>query len=167
MAEDIPGSERLCYRPLVIADLPVFEHILGDQEVMELSLLAPLSPPHIRLRLEQILQDCQYPVLGKLAVIERASHALVGYCGIERSVLEGCAIYEFGIMLQKRYWGMGYGSEAAAAVLEFQRRRSAPEKVFAVVDSRNQASIKVLQKAGMGSVRDSVYGDQAVTIFMI
>ncbi|MEH6624836.1 MAG: GNAT family N-acetyltransferase [Motiliproteus sp.] len=167
MTEDLPGSERLFYRPLHISDLPAIESILGDQETMALSLLAPLSALQILHRLQQIIQDCQFPVLGKLAVIEQDTGCLVGYCGIERSVLEGHSIYEFGVMLRKCYWGMGYGSEAAERVLNFQYSHSALEKVFAIVDSRHFSSIRVLQKAGMKAVRNSSYGDRTVQIFML
>ncbi len=57
--------------------------------------------------------------------------------------------YSLGYVLARRFWGNGYVTEAARAVID--ALFAAPEvvRVWAVVDYENLASVRVLEKAGM------------------
>lgn len=167
MNESLEDTNRLSYRPLKSSDLTSLETILTDSETMEFSLVAPLSVQQVRDRLQQIIQESDFPSLGKMAIVERQTQNFVGYCGVERTLLEGQSIHEFGLMLHKNFWGKGYGSEAAAHVLACQRDRQQLDRVVAIVDSRHAASKRVLLKAGMQIVKQSSYGDLAVDILLI
>ena len=53
-----------------------------------------------------------------------------------------------GYMLHPANWGEGYAYEALAAVLEYVRAVRAADTLYAPVDKRNSASIRLLEKSG-------------------
>jgi ribosomal-protein-alanine N-acetyltransferase len=57
--------------------------------------------------------------------------------------------YSIGYVLGKKYWGNGYMTEAARAVIGALFDLPGVCRVWAVVDEENFASARVLEKAGM------------------
>jgi ribosomal-protein-alanine N-acetyltransferase len=56
---------------------------------------------------------------------------------------------EIGYVLARPYWGQGYMTEAAHAVVEWALSQPGIYRVWAVCDVENAASAKVLEKVGM------------------
>ena len=54
---------------------------------------------------------------------------------------------EIGFILSPEFWGKGLAREAVAAVIERARSRGVP-RVLADVDPRNEASLRLLRRAG-------------------
>jgi RimJ/RimL family protein N-acetyltransferase len=70
----------------------------------------------------------------------------MGMCGlIKRESLPGV---DLGYAFLPRFWSKGYAIESVRAVLEFARNVVGLEELLAIVDPNNQASIRVLEKAG-------------------
>ena len=62
-----------------------------------------------------------------------------------------------GYTLVRRVWGQGYATAAARWLVERLTREFGPVPIYAAVDARNGASIRVLEKAGFRFLRaDSV-----------
>ena len=61
---------------------------------------------------------------------------------------------EIGYFLRKDEWGQGYVSEAVSRVLEFAFSVACLEEIVAVIDPRNTASRKVLERTGFLSEGD-------------
>ena len=57
--------------------------------------------------------------------------------------------FSMGWIVNKNYWGQGYGTEAALAVKDFAVKALGARKLIARCDSRNEASICVMKKLGM------------------
>jgi RimJ/RimL family protein N-acetyltransferase len=57
--------------------------------------------------------------------------------------------YTLGYVLARAEWGRGYMSEAARAVVELMLAQPGVERVWAVVEAKNAASARVLEKIGM------------------
>ena len=72
----------------------------------------------------------------KLAIIERETGHLVGWCGISGD--------ELGCRLRRESWGLGYATEACEAVVWASGLRV----VVATLDDRNGASKRILAKLG-------------------
>jgi RimJ/RimL family protein N-acetyltransferase len=81
---------------------------------------------------------------GFWAVRELSSGALVGDAGLERT---GRGEVELGYTLARRAWGRGYATEAGELCLAEARELGLRELV-GVVDARNTASARVLEKLG-------------------
>jgi RimJ/RimL family protein N-acetyltransferase len=81
------------------------------------------------------------------AVVEREGGALVGSIGL--TIESDDARAELGYWLGKPYWGRGYATEAAEALLRYAFEELGLNRVFAMYFSRNPASGRVMQKLGM------------------
>ena len=58
---------------------------------------------------------------------------------------------EIGFLLNRRYWGNGYTTEAARAVIGWLLSIPGMREVWATCDVENLASARVLEKAGLSS----------------
>lgn len=58
-------------------------------------------------------------------------------------------IASFGYVVNRRYWGQGYATEAADAFLSCAFRELRLHRVWATCDTRNVASWRVMEKVGM------------------
>jgi len=56
---------------------------------------------------------------------------------------------EVGWIINKKYWGRGYATEAARAIIDFARNELKLKKIIAHCDGENTASYKVMEKLGM------------------
>lgn len=55
----------------------------------------------------------------------------------------------FGYLLNQKYWGQGYATEAAGAVVDWAMSLPEIYRVWATCDTENLASIRVLEKSGL------------------
>jgi RimJ/RimL family protein N-acetyltransferase len=83
-----------------------------------------------------------------LAVTLRADGRLIGGCGIHRSTGPDRAGW-IGYGLARPFWGQGYATEAARALVGFGFGTLGLHRIFATCDVRNVASARVLEKVGM------------------
>lgn len=56
---------------------------------------------------------------------------------------------ELGWILDKHYWGKGYAAEAARAVMDYGIRERGIKRFFAMCDSENDASRRLMERLGM------------------
>lgn len=83
----------------------------------------------------------------------RDAGRLVGFAGFLRSEDEAPNLV-YGV--HPDFWGEGYATEAARAVLSYAFERLALTKVKADVDEANVESVRVLEKLGMKRVNRAV-----------
>ena len=60
---------------------------------------------------------------------------------------------EIGWILNRNYWGHGYGTEAAEAVLRFMTEELGISSCISCCDTRNTASARMMEKLGMTKIR--------------
>ena len=93
------------------------------------------------------------------AVLLKADDHFIGhmlfhsYHGVHRT-------REIGWSIHPDYQGKGYASEAAAALLEYGFKRLNLHRVVATCDTRNAASMRVMEKIGMhceGTLRKCLF----------
>lgn len=82
------------------------------------------------------------------AITRRGNEEIIGFCGVggigyDRT--ENEIFYSIG----KAYWGNGYATEAATAVLKYAFDRLGLENIIGVVHPENVASRKVMEKIGL------------------
>ncbi len=140
------SGARLVLRAFGPADAPEAHRLLyGDPDVMR---HVGHGPVRLLAATEALLAS--YAAhhaehgFGFWAVAERATGALVGDAGLERT-LRGEV--ELGYTLARGAWGRGYATEAGELCLAEARELGLRELV-GVVDVRNPASVRVLEKLG-------------------
>ncbi len=66
---------------------------------------------------------------------------------------------EVGYLLHKKYWGMGYATEALSALLQWAKQNIKAEYIIALTPLEHIASQRVIQKCGMVNYKnDKAYG---------
>jgi RimJ/RimL family protein N-acetyltransferase len=73
--------------------------------------------------------------------------APIGICGLlKRDSLDDVDV---GFAFLERYWGKGFASESAAAVMEYGRNVLRIKRIVAITSPDNEGSIRVLSKLGL------------------
>ena len=72
-----------------------------------------------------------------------------------------------GYRLHKKFWGKGYATELAKALIDWEFKHLSIDKIVAVIHPENKASQHVLEKAGMIFVGKSTYFNNEVFRFEI
>jgi [ribosomal protein S5]-alanine N-acetyltransferase len=84
----------------------------------------------------------------QLAVTLRDTGALIGNCGIRRKAL-GAPEADIGYEIDPAWWGRGYATEAAGAVMRFGFDQLGLHRISSWCIADNAASARVLEKLGM------------------
>ena len=96
---------------------------------------------------EKILPSYDKFGFGFYAVEKKDDGEPVGICGlIKRDSLDDVDV---GFSFRRSFWGRGYATEAATAVMEFGKREYGLSRVVALVAGNNSSSIGVLKKLGL------------------
>ena len=142
-------TERLELRRFAGRDLGPLLTIFGDPHVMRFvgAERRPLTGDGVRSLMRAADGHWSRHGFGLLAVVERESGKVVGEAGLQ--VLEAGPDVEVGYTLAHAHWGRGYATEAAQAVLRWAFAGLRLERVVAVADPANGASLAVLDKLGM------------------
>lgn len=117
--------------------------------------------------------ESESPQSYEFAVLLDGEH--IGACGLYVAD-EDRTTAEAGWIFNKKYWGRGYASEAAAAVISYGVNELGFRKYIATCDSGNTGSWRVMEKLGMQRVgcesgrrnksadRDSIQFNYAMTV---
>jgi RimJ/RimL family protein N-acetyltransferase len=105
--------------------------------------------------LERMMERVNQTGFGPLALTERQApgsllgESVIGWCGVQP--LRGTTHYEVIYALAPRFWGRGYATEAAAALIHtaFSSKHLPKNEIVGLVYPQNIPSICVLQKLGM------------------
>lgn len=140
-------TERLVLRPYVPEDVAELHAVVyGDQEAMRL-LGGPRDLSGTRAAVERSISQQARDGFSFWAVIERESGLLAGEAGLfplaedRKDIALG---YAFGV----DFWGRGYATEAARAVLAEAFGSLALARVVAITRATNFRSRRVLAKLG-------------------
>jgi [ribosomal protein S5]-alanine N-acetyltransferase len=142
-------TERLILRAFRPEDASEFERLIAPKEVTD----GTLSFPHPVLegwgveRINRMLERFASGEHVEFAIVSRDSNAMMGGIGLDVNARHkrGHLGYWFGV----DYWGKGYATEAASAVLEYGFQTLELHRIEAGHYPRNPASGRVLEKIGM------------------
>jgi RimJ/RimL family protein N-acetyltransferase len=152
------ATPRLVLRPFVIADGPRVRELAGDWAIADTTAVVP--HPYPEGGGEQWIAnhpaDWAAGHAVTYGVVLRAEDLLVGAMGL--GIERWRAVGVLGYWIGKPYWGRGYATEAAAALLDLAFGPLALHRVEATHLIRNPASGRVMEKLGMrfeGAFRDA------------
>jgi len=137
-------TPRLLLRPGWMEDAPALAEAIGDGAILR--NLTSVPAPYCEADAREFLGQVQDPRLPSLLAFSRTLGAprLIGGCGIHLGQ-EGEP--ELGYWIARRYWGLGFATEAARAVLNMARAAGVRD-VRAAHFADNPASGNVLRKLG-------------------
>jgi RimJ/RimL family protein N-acetyltransferase len=147
-------TERLILRELNLDDAqfiltllnePSFLRYIGDKQVRNLDDAR-------RYILDGPIASYERHGFGLYLVALKDSQTPIGMSGLlKRDALPDADI---GFAFLPDFWNKGFAFESAAAVLNYARETLKLERVLAIVNPDNEASIKLLGKLGMTFQRD-------------
>jgi RimJ/RimL family protein N-acetyltransferase len=137
-------------REIDMSDVPAVGKWVGDPEAVRYVPLGPLEPAATVRYVEQLVTEAhREPREGyTLAIVDRAAREVIGSAALSIDSRTHRRA-ELGYILRRDAWGRGLATAAAARMLRFAFDELGINRVWAVCDPDNPASIRVLQKVGM------------------
>ena len=141
-------TARLMLRQFVEADTEELKQLARAREVAEGTFVPhPYEEGFAEEFIESQFRDYKRGNLINFAIEIKEIHKLAGSIGIriDRKHNHG----EIGFWIGVPYWGNGYCTEAAKAVLDYGFKNQKLDRIYAFHFAGNTASGKVLRKIGM------------------
>jgi ribosomal-protein-alanine N-acetyltransferase len=149
-------TRRLRLRPFRMEDFDAYATIMADPEIGK---WFPKGEGYSRDEAEKsfirILEHWTRHGFGLWAVFQNRKPSLMGRCGLNR--IDETAEVEIDFLLAKQFWGKGYATEAAQAVLEYGFTILHLDRIIALAKIENIASRKVMEKIGMQYRKNARY----------
>ncbi|KMJ57270.1 acetyltransferase [Bacillus sp. LL01] len=144
----IINTERLLLRRLKLEDADRVEELASDYELAKTTLTVPHPyPPGSAKDFIQRMMAAEEESLAVLAIVEKESDSLIGIINIKQTPAYKRG--ELGYWIGRPYWGKGYGTEAARAVVDYGFKELGLNKVFAGAFADNPGSWRIMEKVGM------------------
>jgi ribosomal-protein-alanine N-acetyltransferase len=164
MAEEPPWfpvrTQRLLLREFREADVDDVHAYATDPEVSRFMAWGPNTPDQTRDFMERkAAEQAEWPRDAvNLAMEHLADGRVIGSIRLQVADHEHRTA-DLGYSLHRRYWRQGYGSEAAAALVDLAFVTLGMHRVCATCDVRNAGSYGIMEKLGMrreGCLRQNV-----------
>jgi [ribosomal protein S5]-alanine N-acetyltransferase len=140
-------TERLFLRDWVPDDWVRFKPLATDPRVLRyIGTGEPWPDERIRQFVDRGIERAGTRGWILWPVIHREDSTLIGFCGFGDGFPPDV---EIGWRLRPEYWGKGYATEAARAVLGHGFATYRFPRVVSVAQPANRASIRVMEKLGM------------------
>ncbi len=149
-AEPLPRSGAgVALRRLSASDLPAFQAYRTDADLGRFQSWSSMSEAQARTFLQEmnsvpLFRPGKWAQVG---VAEPEGLALLGDVGLY--LAEDGSYAEIGFTLARHAQGRGLGTAAIRAAIQLVFEFTASERVLAVTDARNHASVALLERVGM------------------
>ena len=143
-------TERLTLRDFEAADWQAVHCYASDPEVVRFMAWGPNTEEDTREFIQRKIAEQQHEPRTSfdMAVVLRAEGVLIGSCGLVVSRPEQHEAW-IGYCFKRNYWGEGYATAAAQAIISFGFEQLHLHRISATCDPHNVASRRVLEKLGM------------------
>jgi RimJ/RimL family protein N-acetyltransferase len=89
-------------------------------------------------------------------VIEKATGALIGHCGLLDKEIESATEIDLVYVFAKSAWSKGYATEIAIALRDYAFEVIGLDRIVALIEPENFASQHVAEKIGMTHEKDVI-----------
>jgi RimJ/RimL family protein N-acetyltransferase len=159
-----PATDRLIFREWTVADLPTLHAICADPVVMQfVGDTGPWSLRKTNQWLKHTIDIGKSSGFCQWALVLKETSALIGFCGFV-PVNDGA---EIGWRLAQDAWRRGLATEAARAALRYGFDALGLQRVTAIVQAPNRASIRVCEKLGLTFERSFQRNGREVNVYAI
>jgi RimJ/RimL family protein N-acetyltransferase len=159
-------TERLILTRMRASDLPDLCRMHRDERVM-VTLAGVRSDEETAEYLKVQLAHWERDGFGWWTLRERDSGRFVGRGGLRRVTVEGQEEVEVGYGLAFEFWGRGLATELAEESVRVAFEILDRPDVVSFTLPTNQASRRVMEKAGLRYERDIVYADLLHVIYRL
>jgi len=139
-------TPRLRLRPFVHDDWRAMHEHYSDPECTRFTFGRAFSEAGTWRAMASMVGHWQLRGYGPYAIEEKSTAAMLGTVGLWYPV--GWPEPEIKWALARRHWGRGYAGEAVRAVQRMAREQLPQLRLVSLIDSRNQASIRLALAVG-------------------
>lgn len=152
-------TDRLIIRNWKESDIEPYAELSADLEVMTfIGDGAARTTDYARTFVHQMMTLYEERGWIRFAVEHKESGDFMGFCGFE--LVDG--VLDYGWRYARKYWGGGYGSEAAIAVLELGRNQFSLKNIQSKSYTENVGSVRIMEKMGLSFLHESTENDRRV-----
>lgn len=143
-------TERLSLRLFELADAPEVQRLAGAEEVARTTLSIPHPYPDRAAEawIERTRQAYASGSIHAFAVVPKGATGALAGC-VSLRVNDAHRHAELAYWIGRPFWGRGYATEAARAVLRYGFGELKLNRIFAAAMTANPASSRVMAKLGM------------------
>lgn len=144
-------TKRLILRELEETDFERMFLMDSDPEVMKYLGKPVTSVEESKEAIRMIRKQYVKNGVGRLAVIEKESGLMIGWCGLKllKQPVNGYVnTLDLGYRFIPEFWGKGYAMETAIASLDYGFNELEADTIYAYADSGNTGSDYILTKLG-------------------
>lgn len=157
-------TERLIVRKYAASEFESFFLINGNAEVVRYIRPVQERPEALTLFQQMLTSYADSPEFGRWAVFAKQDKEFVGSFGIIPIPWEKQNT-QLGYALLPQYWGRGYATELTRAGIQYFWRKSKDEVLYAMTETENQASQKVLLKCGFVFEKKAMDKDKEILVY--
>jgi [ribosomal protein S5]-alanine N-acetyltransferase len=148
------ATERLLLRKLELSDAKQIGELAGNYDVAKTTLTIPHPYPKgsAAIFIQSMIDSETY------ALIQKESNQLIGMMTLKPHPTYHRG--ELGYWIGKPFWGRGYGTEAARALVQYGFESLQLHKIYAQAFTTNPGSWRIMEKIGLkyeGTLRQHVY----------
>ena len=147
MEKIILETERLLLREILPEDAPKMYELNLDPEVIRYTGDPPFGSVSEAEEFIRNYPDYRKNGYGRWLVVRKTDGEVLGWCGLK--YLPETQETDVGYRFFKKFWGMGYATEAALACLQFGFEKLGLQTIVARAMLENPASVQVMKKIGM------------------
>lgn len=143
-------TERLILRTWQDKDANAFYRINNQPKVTEF-LLGPMIKDSVKKFMLDMNQQFKETGYTLWATVEKSTNKLIGFIGLNTPKWEAdfTPCVEIGWRLGAEFWGKGYATEGAQAVLDYGFTQCHLKEIVSFTIPENIRSIRVMEKIGM------------------
>lgn len=142
-----PETSRLTHREFTVDDADAAFALNSNPDVMRYTGEPMLESVEAARQFIAEYSDFDRIGYGRWACVLKESETVIGFCGLK--YLSDLDVVDVGFRFQPNCWGRGLATEACRASLDFGLHTIGLDRILAFVMPENNASIRVLEKAGM------------------
>lgn len=161
------NSERLLLRPWRRKDRPTLEKMCRDEDMMQFVTRGrPMTDQEISKLYKRQKRHLRQHRVCFFAMQLKTSEEIIGLAGLQPLDTvdkNKSRDFEIGWWVWKEHWGRGYASEAGTALIDYARSELKLQKIAAVIDPGNNASIGVAEKLGLTFERQKLASETIST----
>lgn len=177
--ENTIETGRLIIRPVQLADVDeLHTGIFSDDELMATGIY--LGRVLNYEETQQFVEEMCRPRIDSRHIspsifLLKPTNELVGYGGLSsetnwgdlfRTTAERLDV-EIFYVFRKTYWGIGLATEVAKAMIDYALNRRGADRVWTSIQARNNASQRVVEKAGMSLVQKTSHDGSEIYVYAI
>jgi ribosomal-protein-alanine N-acetyltransferase len=146
----IVRTPRTILRKLRADDLDDLCRLYADDDIRRFFPEGPLDRDQTKEELDWYVKGGwpEHPELGLWATIHRQTNRFIGRCGLIPWIVDNQVHVEIAYLLAKEFWREGLASEIGAAIVQHAFTELRLNRLIALIDRDNVASIRTAQKLG-------------------